>query len=123
MATFRGSPTPEAGSVVRATASEIDIADANNYFDGTEVETALEELAVSVGLGTDVDIRYKSITGSVYTITNAELIDGYNIYGINYSGTVTITLPFEPQQTQIIVVKDESGNADTNNIQIVTLDS
>lgn len=63
-------------------------------------------------------VSYEQITASTYTITDAELAKGFNIYGVNYAGAVTITLPSTTTTDKIIVINDESGLAGTNNITI-----
>jgi len=120
MATYRGSATPSAGTLTRAQANEIAITDADNYFAGTEVESALAELAVSVGEPASLDSKYIQVSQSVYTVVAADLIDGHNIFGINYAGAVTVIIPDVVEETNIIIIKDESGQAGTNNITIVT---
>lgn len=62
------------------------------------------------------DIVYTTnvITTPTYTI-NAN--DYY--VGINYSGPVNITLPTSPSSGRMIIIKDESGHANTNPITVV----
>jgi len=67
-------------------------------------------------------VAYKQVTTDTYVIRSRELIDGHNIYGINYSGDVTVTVPSSIKNTQILVIKDESGAASSNNITVVTGD-
>ena len=38
--------------------------------------------------------------------------------GVNYAGEVTITLPSSPNSGRLLVIKDESGNAETNPITV-----
>lgn len=38
--------------------------------------------------------------------------------GVNYAGPVTITLPLTPSSGRMIIIKDESGNAETNPITV-----
>jgi hypothetical protein len=64
-------------------------------------------------------VNYTKITSATYTVEKKKLISGHNIFGVNYNGAVTITLPSSVHYEQLIYVKDESGNAATNNITIV----
>ena len=61
-----------------------------------------------------------TITSSTYTINKNELQAGTNIFGVNFAGTCTITLPLihEKIKDKIIVINDESGSAGSNNIII-----
>ena len=61
-----------------------------------------------------------TITTSTYTINKNELQAGTNIFGVNFAGTCTITLPLihDRFRDKIIVINDESGNASSNNIVI-----
>ena len=63
-----------------------------------------------------------TITEATYSILKAQLGAGMNIFGVNYAGDVTITLPTGHQQVkdQVIIINDESGAAGTNNITIKT---
>jgi hypothetical protein len=38
--------------------------------------------------------------------------------GVNYAGPVTITLPITPSSGRMLIIKDESGNAETNPITV-----
>jgi hypothetical protein len=61
------------------------------------------------------DIVYETtlVTSNVYTVTDQD----YYI-GVNYAGPSTIILPLFPSSGRTIIVKDESGNAETNNITL-----
>ena len=61
------------------------------------------------------DIVYSTtlVTTSTYTVTDED----YYI-GINYAGPTTITLPSTPSSGRMIIIKDESGNAETNPISV-----
>lgn len=63
-------------------------------------------------------VLYTQITSATRTITDSELKIGTNIFGVNYDGGVTITLPSGISPRKIIVINDESGAAGTNNITI-----
>ena len=67
---------------------------------------------------TRAQVSYTAITTATRVITDAELILGTNIFGVNYAGEVTITLPANIDSTKMIVINDESGKAGTNNITI-----
>ena len=65
-------------------------------------------------------VKFTAVTTATKVITDAELILGMNIFGVNYAGAATVTLP-DPvgiDQDKIIVINDESGLAGTNNIII-----
>ena len=61
-----------------------------------------------------------TITSATYVINKNELKAGTNIFGVNFAGTVTITLPpiHHRIKDKIIVIKDESGNASSNIITV-----
>ncbi len=63
-------------------------------------------------------VVYTAITTATKVITDAELVIGTNIFGVNYAGAVAITLPDNISSTKIIVINDESGSAGTNNITL-----
>lgn len=63
-------------------------------------------------------VNYTSVTTETYTVQKKRLIDGNNIFGVNYAGAVTITIPETLYFTKLITIKDESGSADSNNITI-----
>jgi len=65
-------------------------------------------------------VKYTQITTALYSFVNADLVEGHNIFGVNYNGDVTITIPEELSPEKIIIVKDESGSAGSNNITIQT---
>lgn len=51
--------------------------------------------------------------------TPTYLVDGDEYYmGVNYAGPVTITLPITPSSGRMLIIKDESGNAETNPITV-----
>ena len=63
-------------------------------------------------------VKFTAVTTATYIITDNELQIGHNIFGVNYLGAVTITLPSGIQSDRIIVINDESGLAGTNNITL-----
>lgn len=78
---------------------------------------------IGTGGGASDGIKYVSVTSPVYKISRNELLNnGITIYGVNYAGAVTITMP-QPKPGQIVYINDESGNADSNNITVTTLQS
>ena len=78
-----------------------------------------ETKTVHVG-GAVPTVKYTKIEQAEFKISKYSLIDGHNIFGVNYAGDVTITIPNGVQPTQLIVINDESGNASTNNITVTT---
>lgn len=68
-------------------------------------------------------VKYVKIETATYRITRSSLIVGTNIFGVNFSGDVEVLLPSGIDQNIIIVIKDESNNAGTNNITITTENS
>lgn len=67
---------------------------------------------------TRTQVNYTAITAATYVMTDAELVLGTNIFGVNYAGAVSITVPDNIDSNKIIVINDESGLAGTNNITI-----
>lgn len=64
-------------------------------------------------------IRYTSINVASYTISKSKLIEGHNIFGVRYDGgPVEIFLPTGLKPTYLIVINDETGNANVNNITV-----
>lgn len=63
-------------------------------------------------------VKYTQITTPTYTIRASHLIEGLNIYGVNYPGEVNISMPKNIPPTMLITIKDESGSGSTNNIQL-----
>lgn len=61
------------------------------------------------------DIIYTTtlVTTSTYTVDN----DDYYV-GVDYAGPVTITLPLTPSSGRMLIIKDESSNAETNPITV-----
>ena len=64
-------------------------------------------------------VNYIPIKEAEYTITADELVAGINIIGVNYAGNVTINLPSVILENRLLVVKDESNQAELYNITIV----
>lgn len=63
-------------------------------------------------------VRFTAVTTATLVIADNDLVLGHNIFGVNYAGAVTITLPAGIDSDKIIVINDESGLAGTNNITI-----
>lgn len=61
------------------------------------------------------DIVYTTylVETSTYTVSSED----YYI-GVNYAGPTTITLPATPSSGRMLIIKDESGNAETNPITV-----
>ena len=70
------------------------------------------------GGGPDSFNTYTPISQASYLIRRTQLGMGTNVFGVNFAGDVDIFLPAGIDKRIIIVVKDESGNASTNNITI-----
>lgn len=71
------------------------------------------------GGGPDSFNTYTKIAQSTYAIRRTQLGFGTNVFGVNFAGAVTVTLPAGIDKRVIIVINDESGNADSNNITII----
>lgn len=72
------------------------------------------------GGGGSEAVRYTPVQAANFTINRNSLIVGTNIFGVNFAGDVEIILPSGIDKNIIIVVKDESNDASTNNITITT---
>jgi len=70
------------------------------------------------GDGNPLNIKYTKVETSTYNIKKGMLLNGRNIFGVNYGGAVTITLPDNIDYKKIITIKDESGNCSSNNITV-----
>lgn len=69
---------------------------------------------------TDGNINYLIADGpSPILVLVTSLIAGSNIIGVRTLGAVTIQLPLEATEEQVISVSDERGTADVDNITIV----
>jgi hypothetical protein len=55
-----------------------------------------------------------SVTGSSYNVLTSD-----NVIMVNYAGAVSITLPATGGANQLLIIKDASGAAATNNITVV----
>ena len=71
---------------------------------------------------TRAQVQYTSVTSSILNITDADLILGHNIFGVNYGGAVQIQLPANIDSNKLVIINDESGNAGSNNITITVED-
>jgi len=62
------------------------------------------------------DIVYTTtlVTTATYSVNDSD----YYV-GVNYAGPVTIILPLTPSSGRMLIIKDESGNAETNPITVV----
>lgn len=52
-------------------------------------------------------IQYVEITDTTYTVTEAELIVGQNIFGVNSTADSTVNLPTITDSTKLVIVKNE----------------
>lgn len=88
-----------------------------------ELEKVRRNQRFSIGGGTSSGegVKYVAIREATYNVSKNELLDnGITIFGVNYNGAVTITIP-QPKKNQIVYFNDESGNADSNNITVTTI--
>lgn len=79
-----------------------------------------ETRVVQQGGGGHATVKYTNITSATFTITKSSLLHGHNIFGVNYAGDVTITIPNYVDPEMLITINDESGSAGTNNITVTT---
>ena len=73
----------------------------------------------SAGGSSEASVKYTAITTATYTILDGDLIEGTNIFGVNFAGAVTITVPSIVDSLKLILVKDESLSAGVNPITVV----
>jgi hypothetical protein len=74
----------------------------------------------SGGGGLAQAVTYTQVTQARFLVNRGALIEGTNIFGVDFAGAVEIILPSGINKNIIMVVKDESNNASTNNITITT---
>jgi len=72
------------------------------------------------GGGSDSHNAYTSVQQANFSIQRQSLTLGTNIFGVNFNGDVEIILPNGIDKRILIVIKDESNNAGTNNITVTT---
>ncbi len=65
-------------------------------------------------------VTYTQVAQARFLVNRRSLIEGTNIFGVNFAGAVELILPSGISKNIIIVVKDESNNASSNNITITT---
>jgi len=90
-----------------------------------DLESVKRSQRHSIGAGSNSGegVKYVNISVAEYKISKSELLrNGITIFGVNYPGAVSITVP-QPKKNQIVYINDESGNADSNNITVTTLQS
>lgn len=58
---------------------------------------------------TRAQVKYTQVTDASRAILDSEMVLGHNIFGVNYNGDVTITLPLSIDSDKLITIKDESG--------------
>ena len=62
---------------------------------------------------------YEVVHNTTLVTSNTYVVNDTDYYiGVNYAGPVTIIVPSEPDSGREIVIKDESGNCETNNITV-----
>lgn len=68
---------------------------------------------------TDSNVNYLVADGaSPIRVLVTSLIAGSNIIGVQTAGAVTVQLPLEATEEQVITVSDERGTADVDNITV-----
>lgn len=68
---------------------------------------------------TDANVNYLVADGaSPILVPFTSLIAGSNIVGVRTPGPVTVQLPLEATEEQVITVSDERGDADVNPITL-----
>ncbi len=72
------------------------------------------------GGGLAAAVNYVKIEQARYLVNRGALIEGHNIFGVDYPGDVEIILPQGISKNILMSFKDESNNAGTNNITITT---
>ena len=74
----------------------------------------------TAGLG-NARFRYTHIDTASYKIVPNQLFVGYNIFGVNYPGAVSIQVPSDIPNNIVVAIADESGLAGTNNITVTVV--
>lgn len=88
-----------------------------------KVRNNQQRFSIGGGTSSGEGIKYVAVRQAEYKISRNELLDnGITIFGVNFAGAVTITIP-QPKKNQIVYINDESGAADSNNITVTTLQS
>jgi len=87
--------------------------------DGTWGEWITVQPTSSGGGGSEA-VKYIPIQAATFKVNRQALIVGTNIFGVNFAGDVEVILPSGISKNILIVIKDESNNASTNNITITT---
>lgn len=62
--------------------------------------------------------KYFAVETAAYTISQKQTIPGLNIFGVNYAGAVTITVPESLPLDRVLIFNDESGSAGSNTITV-----
>jgi hypothetical protein len=74
----------------------------------------------SSGGGLAAAVNYVKIEQARYLVNRGSLIEGHNIFGIDFPGAVEIILPQGISKNILMTFKDESNSAGINNITITT---
>ena len=88
--------------------------------DGTWGQFITVQPSSTGGGGGSEAVRYTPVQAANFKVLRNSLIVGTNIFGVNFAGDVELILPSGIDKNIIIVVKDESNDASTNNITITT---
>lgn len=76
-------------------------------------------LSIAEVRNTDANTNYLVADGaSPIRVLFTDLIAGANIVGVRTSGPVTVQLPLEATEEQVITVSDERGTADVDPITV-----
>ena len=98
----------------------IDLGDTGNPDGGKEGGEKINAMFTEL-YATRAQVKHTAIRTATRVITDAELVLGMNMFGVNYPGDVSILLPVNIDSNKLIMINDESGLAGTNNITITVV--
>ena len=85
----------------------------------TTKQGSSQYLSIAQVRRTDSNVNYLVAAGaSPVLVLLSSLIAGSNIIGVQTAGPVTIQLPLEATEEQVITVSDERGTADVDPITV-----
>ena len=85
----------------------------------TTRKSVAQYLSIAEVRRTDANVNYLVAAGaSPILVRFTDLIAGSNIIGVQTEGPVTVQLPLEATEEQVITVSDERGTAGVDNITI-----
>lgn len=79
----------------------------------SDASTYIVGQGASGGSGT-ASITYTEITTTPYTILEADLVTGHNIFGVNTTEDATVFIPNDIEPTKLILVNNETANYTVN---------